>query len=171
KAGSHPQATSSFRLSTSDWRLQGSCHLNPLEDLDTVTDTHIVVVFHTDTAFHAVAHFGDVILEAAQRFQLTLVDDHVFAQYTDRTVAVHGTFDDHTAGHGAELGRTEHVTHLGDTEDLLAHIAAQHAGQGLLDVIDDLVDHAVVAQIQAFGLDHLACRGIGTHVEAEDHRV
>src|SRR5690606_37012557 len=32
-------------------------------------------------------------------------------------------------------------------------------------------DHAVVAQIQAFGLDHLARRGIGTDVEAEDHGI
>src|SRR5690606_32731500 len=60
---------------------------------------------------------------------------------------------------------------FGDTEDLLAHIAAKHTRQGLLDVFDDLVDHAVIAQIQAFGLDHLARRRIGTDVETEDHGV
>src|SRR5690606_40352427 len=100
------------RLPASDCQrenpLQGSGYLNPLEDLDPVADTHIVVVLHADTALHAVAHFADVILKAAQGFQLAFVDDHVFTQYTARTVAVHGAFDDHTAGHRAELGRPEH---------------------------------------------------------------
>src|SRR5690554_5688404 len=151
--------------------LQCTCHLNPLEDLDTVADAHVIVVLHADTALHAVTHFTDVVLEAAQGLQLAFVDDHVLAQYADRTVAVYGTFDDHAASHGTELGRTEHVTHLGHTEDLFAYVTAEHAGQGLLHVLDDLVDHAVVAQIQTFTLDHLARRGIGPHVEAEDHRV
>src|SRR5690606_30270813 len=105
------------------------------------------------------------------RSQLAFVDDHVLAQYADRTVAVYGTFDDHAAGHGTELGRTEHVTHLGHTEDLFAYVTAEHARKGLLHVLDDLVDHAVVAQIQTFALDHLARRGVGPHVEAEDHGV
>src|SRR5690606_30565840 len=151
--------------------LQRACYLNPLEHLDPVASAHVVVVLHADTALHAVPYFADVILEATQGFQLAFVDDHVFTQYPDRAVAVDRALDDHTTGHRTELRRTEHVTYFGNTEDLLAHIAAKHARQGLLDVFDDLVDHAVVAQIQAFGLDHLARRGIGTDVEAEDHGI
>src|SRR5690606_36110211 len=151
--------------------LQRACYLNPLEHLDPVASAHVVVVLHADTALHAVPYFADVILEATQGFQLAFVDDHVFTQYPDRPVTVDRALDDHTTGHRPELRRTEHVTHFGNTKDLLAHIAAKHARQGLLDVFDDLVDHAVVAQIQAFGLDHLARRGIGTDVEAEDHGV
>src|SRR5690606_21302806 len=151
--------------------LQRPCDLHPLEHFDAVTDTHVVVVLHADAALHAVTHFADVILEATQGFQLTLVDDHVFTQHANRPVAVHGTLDDHTTGHRAELRRTEYIAHFGNAQDLLADIAAQHTRQGFLDVFDDLVDHAVVAQIQAFAFDHLARRGVGTDVEAEDHRV
>src|SRR5690606_23805180 len=138
---------------------------------DVCSSDLIVVVLHADTALHAVAHFADVILKAAQGFQLAFVDDHVFTQYTDRTVAVHGAFDDHTAGHRAELGRAEHVTHFRHTQDLLADVAAEHTGQRLLDVFDDLVDDAVVTQVQTFVLDDLARRRVGPDVEAEDHGV
>ncbi|EFI64026.1 hypothetical protein BCSJ1_26078, partial [Bacillus cereus SJ1] len=95
--------------------LQRTGDLNLLEHLDLVADAHVVVALHADTAFHAGTDFGHVILEATQGFQLAFEDDHVFAQNADRTVTVHHALGDHAAGDGAELGRTEDVTHLGDT--------------------------------------------------------
>src|SRR5690606_7556859 len=99
---------------------------------------------------HAVTHFGHVVLEAAQRFQLAFEDHYVVAQHTDRTVTVDRTFHHHAARDGAELRRTEHVTHFCDTQDVLPDIAAKHAGEGLLDVFDDVVDHVVVTHVEAF---------------------
>ncbi len=84
---------------------------------------------------------------------------------------MHSTLDDHTAGHRTKLRRTEHITHFGNTQDLLANVAAEHAGQSLLHIINDLVDDAVVTQVQTFGLDDLAGSGVSTDVEAEDHSV
>jgi hypothetical protein len=67
--------------------------------------------------------------------------------------AVHRTLGHHAAGDEAELRRAEHVAHLGDTENLLAHLRCQHTREGLLDVVDEIVDHVVVTQIHAFLLD------------------
>src|SRR5689334_16435171 len=151
--------------------LEAASNLNLLEDFDLVTDFDVVVALHADTAFHAGTYFGSVILEAAQGFQLAFEDNDVFTQYTDWTVTVNNTFDNHATGDRAKLRRTEHVTHFSGTQDVLANIAAQHTGKGFLDVFDDVVDHVVVTHIQTFLLDDLASAGIGTHVEAEQYSV
>src|SRR5450830_444589 len=98
-------------------------------------------------------------------------DNDVFTQYTDWTVTVHNTFDNHATGDRAKFRRAEHVTHLGDTQDILPNVAAKHAGKGFLDVFDDVVDDVVVTHVQAFLLDDLASASIGTHVEAEQYSV
>src|SRR5471030_3477590 len=117
--------------------LEAASNLDLLVDFDLVTDLDVVVALHTDTAFHAGTHFGSVILEAAQGFQLAFEDNDVFTQYTDWTVTVHNTFDNHATGDRAKLRRTEHVTHFSSTQDVLANIATQHTGEGFLDVFDD----------------------------------
>jgi hypothetical protein len=50
---------------------------------------------------------------------------------------------------GAELRRAEHVAHLGDTDDFLAHFHAEHAGRDLFHLIDHVIDDREVAQVQA----------------------
>src|SRR5690606_21064626 len=124
---------------------------------DLVASLDVVVALHADTALHAGTHLGNVILEAAKRVQLAYEDDHVVTQHADRTVAVHHALKDHAARDRTEFRRAEHVAHFGDTQNVLANIAAEHAGQGFLDVLDDVVDHVVVTQIQTFLLDDPAC--------------
>src|SRR5579859_5177806 len=146
-------------------------HFHALVALDLVARLHVVVVLHADAALGASTHFAHVVLEAAQRLQGALEDHHVVAQHADRVVALDVTFHHQAAGDGADLGGTEHVAHLGQAHDLLAGLSAEHAAHGLLHVVDGFVDHAVVAQVHA-GLRHQAARaGVGTHVEADDHRL
>src|SRR5471032_2223637 len=151
--------------------LEAASNLNLLVDFDLVAGLDVVVALDADTAFHAGTYFGSVILEAAQGFQLAFEDNDVFTQYTDWTVTVNNTFDNHATGDRAKLRRTEHVTHFSGTQDVLANIAAQHTGEGFLDVFDDVVDHVVVTHIQTFLLDNPASASIGTHVEAEQYSV
>src|SRR5690606_26099895 len=151
--------------------LQRARHFDFFEYFDLVASLDVVVALHADTALHAGTHLGNVILEAAKRFQLAFEDDHVVTQHADRTVAVHHALKDHAARDRTEFRRAEHVAHFGDTQNVLANIAAEHAGQGFLDVLDDVVDHVVVTQIQTFLLDDPACAGVGPHVEAEQHRI
>src|SRR5690606_17697895 len=86
-------------------RLQRPSDLSPLVALDLVADLDVVVVAHADAAFGPGAHFRHVVLEAPQRFELTLVDHHVVAQHPDRIIAPHVTVDHHAAGDVAELRR------------------------------------------------------------------
>src|SRR6056297_1986948 len=154
----------------------GSCGfklaLDPgaVEYFDLVTDLD-VIAFYADATFHAAADFGHVVLEAAQGFQLALKDHHVVPQYPDGLVTVDGTLGDHAACHLAILRRTEHITDIGDTDDILAVLRCQHAGQCCFDVIDQVVDDAVVAQIQTFLLDQALGCSIRPHVEAEYNRI
>src|ERR1700744_445874 len=88
--------------------LQRAGHLDTLEAFDLVADLDVVVLLHGDTAFHAVAHFVDQFLEAAQRFQFALEDHGVVAQHADRLAALDRAFHHHAAGDRAELGAAEH---------------------------------------------------------------
>src|SRR5690606_6057949 len=135
-----------------------------VKDFDLVAGLDVIVILHTDAALGTAAHFGHVVLEAPQGFQHALVDHHVVAQHTDRLALVHGALGDDTAGDLAELGRAEHIANLGDTDDLLADFRGQHAGQGRLDVIEQVVDHAVIADIDPFLFRQLAGGGLGADV-------
>src|SRR5690606_20735981 len=134
---------------------------------DLVADLDVVVVAHADAAFGPGAHFRHVVLEAPQRFELTLVDHHVVAQHPDRIIAPHVTVDHHAAGDVAELRRAEDLADLGETAAVLADLRSQHAGECGLDVLDGLVDHAVVAHVHARPLDGIAPARARTDVEAD----
>src|SRR5690606_25014512 len=162
---SSQKATSrSLPLEACSRSLERARHLDLLEHFDLVPDLNVVVALHADTAFHAGTHFGHVVLEAAQGFQLAFKDDHVFTQYANRTVTVHEPLENHATGHRAKLRRAENITHFGDTQDVLPYITAEHTGERLLDVLDDVVNDVVVAHVQAFGLDYLARASIRPHV-------
>src|SRR3546814_15479835 len=78
------------------------------EALVLVARLHVVVLLHADTALGAAADLVDVLLEAAQGFQLALEHHGVVAQHADRLVAPDHALHDHAAGHGAELRTAEY---------------------------------------------------------------
>src|SRR5690606_25592038 len=114
--------------------LERTSHLDLLEHFDLVADFDVVVALHPDAAFHAGTHFGDVVLEATQGLQLAFEDHHVITQYADRTVTEDVAFNHHATSNRTELRRTEYVTDLSNTQDVLANIAAEHTGECFLDV-------------------------------------
>src|SRR5581483_4584932 len=124
---------------------QGSCHLDPLEALDLVAGLDVVVLLDADAALHAVAHFVDVLLEAAQRFQFALEDHHVVAQHADRLVALDHALDHHAAGDRAEFRGAEHVAHFGGAENVLSHFGTEQTARRLFHLIDHVVDDREVA--------------------------
>src|SRR6185437_16969210 len=151
-----PLSPSHFTL----YVLQRSRHFDALEALDAVAGLDVVVLLDADAALGAVLRLVDVFLEVAQRLQLAFEDHHVVAQHADRLVPLDRTFDDHAAGDGAELGRTEYIADLGGADDLLAHFHAHQAGRRLLHLVDHVVDDREVAQVHAVLLDDAASRGI-----------
>src|SRR5215469_9677861 len=128
--------------------LQRAGDFDALEAFDLIAHLHVVVLLHGDTAFHAVAHFVDEILEAAQRFQFALEDHGVVAQHADRLAALDDAFGHHAAGHRAELGAAEHVAHLGDADDFFAHFHAQQTRGRLFHLVDHVIDDREVADVQ-----------------------
>src|SRR3546814_4679612 len=118
-----------------------------LEALDLVARLHVVVLLHADTALGAAADLVDVLLEAAQGFQLALEDHGVVAQHADRLVAPDHALHDHAAGHGAELGTAEYVADLGRADDLFADLHAQDARRDLPPPVDHVVDERKLAQV------------------------
>src|SRR5690606_10764387 len=153
------------------WALQGPLHLDAFVALDLVADLDVVVVLDADAALGAGTHLVDVILEAAQRLQRALEDDHVVAQDADRVVASNRALDDKAAGDLADLRRLEHLAHFRKTDDLLAGLRGEHARERLLDLVDGVVDDRVVVHVHAGLVDLPAGGTIGTHVEPDDHRL
>src|SRR5690606_32509406 len=139
--------------------------------LDLIADLDVVVVAHADAALGSGAHLRHVVLEPPQRLELALVDHDVVAQHADRILTPHVAVDHHAAGDVAELRRAEDLAHFREAHDLLADLGREHAGERRLDVIDGLVDHAVVADVDAGLLDRVARACIRADVEADDDRV
>src|SRR6516225_956910 len=91
------------------------------ERLDDVADTHVVEPIEADAALEAGLHLRDVVLEAAQRADLALEDDHVVTQQARLRVA--RTRDpavgDHAAGNRADLRNLEDLANLRAADPLL----------------------------------------------------
>src|SRR5678816_1387915 len=130
-------------------------NFNALVALDLVTRLDVVVLLDADAALVAVAHFVDVFLEAAQRFELALEDHGVVAQHADRLVPLDHALHHHAAGNRAELRAAEHVAHFRGTDDLFADLDAENARCDLLHLVDHVVDDREIAQVDAAVLDDL----------------
>src|SRR5262249_33162137 len=78
---------------------------------------------------------------------------------------------DHAARDRAEPRRTEQRANLRLAEGLLGLDRLQHADERLLDVLRELVDDAVGADLDAFALGERARLGARAHVEADDQRA
>src|SRR5919202_1968624 len=122
----------------------GALDLRGLEDLEDVALAQVVEPFEEDAALEAFGHLAHVVLEAAELRDRRLVDDRADA-------------DD--------------LPHLHLAERLLGLDRAEHADERLLDVLRELVDDAVGADVDALALRERARLGARPHVEADDERV
>src|SRR5690606_9869234 len=148
-----------------------SRNLCALIALDLITDLDVVVVAYADAAFRAGAHFRHVVFEAAQRLELALEYDDIVSEHSDRIAAANVTVDHHAAGDVSESGRAEHFPNLREADDLLPNLGSQQAADRRLDVVDCLVDDAVVAHVYPAFLDRIAGRGICADVESDHDRL
>src|SRR5690606_34379898 len=103
-----------------------------------------------DTAIGAALHFPDLVLEAPQAGHGAVVDHHVVAQHAHMAVAPGHAVGHQAAGHPADLGDPEDLLHLGDADGGLLTLGRQHAGHDGLDVVHQVVDDRIVANLDAF---------------------
>src|SRR3984885_12231889 len=127
--------------------LQTARYFHSRVALDLVVFLDVIVILHADAAFGSGAHFVDIVFEALQGLQGALENDDVVAQHANRKVAANIAVDDHAARDRAEFARAEYAANRGKPHDLLLDLGRQHAGEQCPDVVDGLVDDAVVADV------------------------
>src|ERR1700678_828215 len=148
--------------------LQTARYFHSRVALDLVVFLDVVVILHADAAFGSGPHFVDVVLEAFQGFQSALENDDVVPPHADRKIASHIAVDHHATRDGAEFARAEYAANRGKPHDLLLDLGRQHAREHRLDVVDGLVNDAVVADIASVIRDGGASRRVAAHIEGND---
>src|SRR3954454_24152037 len=162
--GPRRRSTGGRIIGTSGARL-----LAHLEGLDHVADLRRAEPAQGHTTLEALADLGGVVLEPAQRADRDIVGHHgAVPQDAGLGVAAEETGADHTAGDETDLGRAEDLADLrGALLDLLVLRLEQTLERGL-DLLDGLVDHAVVADLHVRAVGHLLDLVRGPDVEPDD---
>src|SRR3546814_16086257 len=99
------------------------------------------------------------------RSELALVDDAVVAQQAHAGAALDHAVHHAAAGDLADLRHVEHLADLGMADDLPAHRGRQQARHRLPQVVDQLVDERVVADVDSVALGDRAHLLVGADVE------
>src|SRR3972149_1476961 len=141
------------------------------EALDDVGRTHVLVALERHAAFLACGHLAHLVLEALQGRKLAFVDHHIIADEPDLSATLHLALRDAAAGDLAHLGDGEHLQNLGIAEEGLVPRGCEHAGHGLLHLVDEVVDDGVIANLDAVALGGLAGVRVGAATEAEHDRA
>src|SRR5690606_954110 len=110
-------------------------------------DLDVLVAGDADAALEAALDLGGVVLEAAQRPDLPLVDHAVVAEESDAGVPRDDPLDDHAAADEADLRDAEGLAHLGAALGDLLLDAVEEAGHRLLDLVGQVVDDRVEADV------------------------
>src|SRR5260370_28250199 len=138
------------------------------EHLHRVALDEVVPALEGDTALEAFADLVDVILEAPQRGDRAFPELLVPAPEADPVAAMNDTIGDDAASNdlAASLDR---LTHLGVPVDDLLEPRLEHACQHLLDLFDQGVDDAVLADGHALQLGRTARISFGLDIRRDDH--
>ena len=139
--------------------------------LEDVAFLDVVEALEQDPALEALGDLARVLLEPLQLRDRRVVDDRAVADDAHLRVAADDAGGDHAAGDRAEPRDLEERPHLGLADDLLGLDGREHADERLLDVLGQLVDDAVGADVDALALGERARLGVRPHVEADDERV
>ena len=140
------------------------------EALDDVAFHEVVEVGQADAALVVLLDLADVVAEAAQRLDPVGRDD-LAAAPDPGAAADDPAVGDERAGDDRVLADPDDLADLGATLDDLDDLRLEQALEGRLDVVGELVDDVVQADVDALGLGRPA-GGVGDlGVEADDDRV
>ena len=122
-----------------------------VNDSMTSSSSNVVEAGEADAAFVAGRDLADVVLEATQRGDAVGGDELAVA--IDAGTAAHDATVGHVAaGDGLAAPDAEDLAHLGTALDGLDDLWLEHAGEGGLHVLGELVDDVVEADLDALGL-------------------
>src|SRR4051794_36002992 len=124
-----------------------------------------------EAALEALLDLAHVVLEALERVDRRRVDHRAVPDHAHLRAAAQHAVRDHAPGDRAGPRGLERLAHLGLADRLLRLDGREHSDERLLDVLGELIDDAVGADLDALALGERARLGIRTDVEADDHRV
>src|SRR5262245_19627932 len=169
--------SNNWPLATDNWPLlQGSLHLLDAEGLDNVADLDVVVAGNFQAALEALADLGDIVLDAFERVQAGTavrrwVNHDAFANEPDLGVAANDALSHEAAGHRADATDLEGLADHGSPQ--IDHFLdrLELAFQSGADVVGQVVNDVVLANLHAFVLGQCAGAVVGNRVKANDQRV
>src|SRR5690606_852476 len=149
----------------------GAGDLADLVDLDQIAFLDVVVVGEAETALEALRDLPDVVLEATQRVDAAVVDDHAVPQEAGTGSTLDHAFRDVATGHASCTRDPENGPHLGRAEHDLLLVRCQLAHEELFDFVEQLVDDPVGPDLDTELFRPAASTRLGTDVEADDDRL
>src|SRR6266498_10193 len=149
----------------------GALDLTRLVGLEDVAFLHVVEVVEQDSALEAFLDLAHVVLEPLEAADRRLVDGGALPDDADLGITPDDPASHVAAGDDAQAGGSEERSHLGLAERLFDLLGGEHADEGLLDVLGQLVDDPIRAEVNSFALCQSASLGVRAHVEAGDDRV
>src|SRR5690625_3029641 len=142
-------------------------NLNHFVNLDDVVFLDVVVVLQEYSAFEAGADFPDVVLEAAQAGDGTLVHLAAVAAHPGARTPAHDAVGDVRTGDVALAGNADDLAHGGVTDYLLLVLGFDLAADHALHVLDQVVDYPVRAERNALAFGRLDDASGRVHAEGE----
>ena len=115
-------------------------------------------------------HIRHFILKAFERFQRAFVDYHIVAQQTHTSRAAGDALGNQTASHFANPRHFEHFFDFRVANKVFTNLGAQQSAGGGFHVIHQIIDHRIIANLDAFLIGRSARRGVGPHVKAHHWR-
>src|SRR5260221_4009058 len=146
-------------------------YLADLVHLEDVAFLHVVETLEQDPALEALLDLANVVLEPLQLRDRGLDHNRAVADHADLAAAANDTARDHAAGDRAQPRDPEERPDLGLAGRLLVADRPEHADERLLDLLGQLIDDAVRADLDALALGELAGLGVRAHVEADNEGV
>src|ERR1035437_5686887 len=141
------------------------------EALDDVTLDQIVRPREADAALEVGCDFPDIVLHAAEAFDPVGGDHLSTAPDANAAAANDATVGDVATGNDRGLADPEDLANLGPALDCLDFHRLEQAAEGSLDIVGELVDDVVLADVDFLRLGGPAGRVGHLGAEGDDDRI
>src|SRR6202047_2873504 len=142
-----------------------------LKALEHIAHFDVVEIRNTDTALKSRTDLVRIILESAQGNDSSRVNHDIVAQDSYVGVAFQDAVLDRTTRDHSDALDTEGVTYLGAAEVRFFNDRREQSGNGLLQLVEKLVDDRVQSNVHVLALRQIGSLTLGPHVERNDDCV
>src|SRR5208337_4680182 len=135
--------------------------------LKDVSFLEIVKVLDPDTAFKSRLDFLDIILEASEGADLSVVDNYTVTKHPCSGISFHSAVEHRAACNHPHLRNMESLSYFCPAYHILFVNGLEHAEYGGPDVVDELIDDIVEANVHSFLLGQFMHLRIRSDIEAD----